>query len=334
MSPQYKLLKRILFWGIPLYLMVALYLVLDPFKVLWSYDNCYAEDPFVEKNRDYVSMSVFDRYNSEMKYDSFIFGNSRTQNWNLDEWKDYLEDTSSTIVLNSNGETLFGLYCKVKYVDAKGNKLNHALLVVDHELLSCTESRNNIVSYVAPQTVDYSNLLQFHLLYLESFFEWNFFRAYLDMKITGVYKPYMNRSLTQDRFEYDVRRNWRKYDNYERKIQEGYYYDNERMSYFENTQFPEDSSRVVIKERQMEMLNEIADIFARHRTDYKIVINPLWDQKKMSAKDLETLTEIFGKSRVFDFSGVNEITTDYHNYFENSHYRGCVASRMMKEIYR
>jgi hypothetical protein len=45
------------------------------------------------------------------------------------------------------------------------------------------------------------------------------------------------------------------------------------------------------------------------------------------------LSGIFGTERVFDFSGVNEFTTDFRNYYEESHYRPQVAREILKRIY-
>ena len=68
------------------------------------------------------------------------------------------------------------------------------------------------------------------------------------------------------------------------------------------------------------------------------------EQKKyINGADVNDLIIIFsytgnyfleGKQNVFDFSGINFITNDYHNYYENSHYRPHVADYIMKEIYK
>lgn len=70
-----------------------------------------------------------------------------------------------------------------------------------------------------------------------------------------------------------------------------------------------------------------------HHTVYKVVINPLYDQNKINSRDLATLKDIFGSDNVYDFSGVNWITSDYHNYYEESHYRPHVAKWILGKIY-
>jgi len=90
----------------------------------------------------------------------------------------------------------------------------------------------------------------------------------------------------------------------------------------------------VIFGSQMDLLNDMASIFHKQKTDYRIVISPLYDQLKLNAGDLETLRRIFGTENVYDFSGINEITKDYHNYYENSHYRPHVCTSILDEIYK
>ena len=90
----------------------------------------------------------------------------------------------------------------------------------------------------------------------------------------------------------------------------------------------------VIGESQYRMLKEISEIFKKHKTKYKIIISPLYDQLKFNKSDVRILQMLFGDENVFDFSGINFITNDYHNYYENSHYRPHVADYIMKVIYK
>jgi len=76
------------------------------------------------------------------------------------------------------------------------------------------------------------------------------------------------------------------------------------------------------------------DIFQRHGTDARIVINPLYDQIALNPKDLAVLREIFGESKVFDFSGANAITEEMRNYYDPGHYRPPIANWVMEQVYR
>jgi hypothetical protein len=92
-------------------------------------------------------------------------------------------------------------------------------------------------------------------------------------------------------------------------------------------------SEAVIKEKQTEMLKEIKAIFDKDKTRFKIVISPLYDQKKINPDDVKSLTNIFGDNVVYDYSGQNDITATRANYYESSHYKPYIAHRILTDIY-
>jgi hypothetical protein len=92
-------------------------------------------------------------------------------------------------------------------------------------------------------------------------------------------------------------------------------------------------SPVSIQDQQKIMLSEIENIFQKWNTDYKIIFSPIYDQLKLNKQDLIYLENLFGKQNVFDFSGINEITNDYTNYYEWSHYRPHAAREILLILY-
>ena len=89
----------------------------------------------------------------------------------------------------------------------------------------------------------------------------------------------------------------------------------------------------VISDKASSMLSEMKAIFDRRGTDYRVIISPLYDRRKLNEADANAMRRIFGAELVFDYSGVNEFTTDFHNYYEESHYRPQVAREILKRIY-
>ena len=81
------------------------------------------------------------------------------------------------------------------------------------------------------------------------------------------------------------------------------------------------------------MLEEIAGLLRRHHTSVRIIISPDWDQRRFNPADKAEMDSIFGKGVVYDFSGVNEFTEDYHNYYERAHYRPQLSERLLDIIY-
>ena len=86
-------------------------------------------------------------------------------------------------------------------------------------------------------------------------------------------------------------------------------------------EFPERDGTATIAEpaifhRQRMVLDEIMEVLRRHGTSIRVLISPDYNQKKLHPDDREILQGIFGKENVYDFSGINEFTEDYHNYYD------------------
>ena len=85
----------------------------------------------------------------------------------------------------------------------------------------------------------------------------------------------------------------------------------------------------IIKESQKEMLREIKEILVRNNANYKIILNPMYDQIIFAPEDKEYLIDLFGENNVVDFTGKNRITDDYHYYRDPGHFNEYVASEVM-----
>ena len=111
------------------------------------------------------------------------------------------------------------------------------------------------------------------------------------------------------------------------------YYTKERLAVFYKRDSVLNLNNRIIDHSRAKLLGEIVDYLKYNNAEYKVIISPLYDQRKFHPKDLIVLDSIFGQSNVFDFSGINKFTNDFHNYYEQNHYRPTVASEILKEIY-
>ena len=77
----------------PFILLVIIYIILDPFKVIKSYETFYNRDDIgrVALNKDYVSTATFINNSKSIDYNSYIFGNSRSIFFQIDDWRKYLK---------------------------------------------------------------------------------------------------------------------------------------------------------------------------------------------------------------------------------------------------
>ena len=111
------------------------------------------------------------------------------------------------------------------------------------------------------------------------------------------------------------------------------------LLYYKNDWFPHKPenpkmNEKSIKEHHLKDLELVADAFKRNKTNYKVIIAPLYDQRAFNLRDKALLEKYFGKNNVYDYSGKNELTNYLGNYYEGSHFKPVVGKKIMQEIYQ
>ena len=326
------LLKLLLFLS-PILLIVGTYVVLDPFKVIWHYDNYYASLQEVILNRGAVSTKIFDNQNDTCHYDSFILGNSSSLAFYVKEWQKHIGNDTRCFHFDAMSGSVEGMYLKVRHIDEKGNQIKNALVVVDHKMLGRGGYQSHL--YILPPALTHNqNFWKFHWTHFLSFLNPKFLRAYFDYKLTGKFKPYMEEVLNgKHKMDYNSITNEMKESYWEQLIANDEFYTPERCAEFNGKQHPGSTDVAHIDKEKRQMMKEMADIFKRHHTRVKVVVSPFYDQVLLNPADRQCLETLFGKENEFDFSGVNTWSTDYHNYYDTIHYRPQVATEILNIIY-
>lgn len=316
-------------------LLMIIYLITDPFKVLYNYDR-FIEDnakAYVVLNRDYVSTTTFDNNYKTYHYNAFILGNSRSIFYEVSDWYEHIGANNSAYHFDAASETLYGLHKKAQYLDSKNVNIENVLLILDEDLLKMEKSRKGPISIISPQLVDNKNIINFHFTYIKAFYSPKFFIPILYYKLTNDVLPIYKHTLDYRERTYNPITNEVQFGSFEKLIAEGKFYTNEKRQGFYSREKKQYYSEKVINVKQKKMLQDIFFIFKKHNTNYKVIISPLYDQIKLNKSDLDFLKAIFGKQNVFDFSGINNFTADYKNYYEWSHYRPHIAKRIMELVY-
>ena len=331
-----KFFKKASILTVPVLSFVLLYMYLDPFKVIKHYNSYFRSGypTYVCMNKDFVSTQTFINNYETYKYDAFILGNSRSMFYQVGTWKKYIH-SDNCFHFDASGETLIGINRKIKFLDKTKVKLSNVIIILDSPLLgSIQESQLHLFS--SHPALSDNNWFAFELKYFKAFMSPDFLAAYIDFKISNQVKPYMvdNCLLDDKPFDYLLKYNEVQFNLYENLIKSNNYYTEKRMKPFYSRPAVQRYSHEVIKETQLQMLQEIADILKKNNTNYRIIVNPLYDQIKLNQTDKAILDSMFGQKNVFDFSGINSITKDYHNYYENSHYRPRIADSIMGVIYK
>jgi hypothetical protein len=313
---------------VPFGLISVSYFFFDPFKVLYDYDDYY-EDYFIEPNRDFVSVEKYLKYKDTINYKSFIFGSSRLMAWRTDSWEKYIGDTNA-YHFDAYKDNLFGIWCKIKLIDRVGEKLDNVLLVIEYDLLNEVNDTSDRL-FMKHHIYTEKSKFQFHNFFFQQYLNSNFYLEYLDYRIFRKFKKYMKQIDLNEK-------NSSKYSNdfyihnLDRSLKQ-----NPEKYYSQRDFYKRDSIQLFyqqcIYDKQIEYLTEIKSIFDKHKSKYKIVISPLFDQKKMLDIDNQKLNEIFEKENIYDFSGINEFTEKIENYYDIYHYRPHVADFILDSIY-
>jgi hypothetical protein len=333
-------MKKFLLQFLCIYLLpVAIYTVFvylaDPLKCFKPYKEYY-KNSFVSPNRENVALQLFEQSHNRAVINSFILGNSCSHAFKVKNWEKYLPERSRGFHLDAFRETIYGILKKLEYLDRNGNKIEHVLIVLDESIFS---KKFKSYMYVIPQQLDPEN----------STFYTEHLKVLTSVKFVSAYAYYsIYRKNTGFTAEYKFTENQPVSDNSNGDLY--YTLDNEiksdSVAFFERLQKENWVKRINlidlngndsyegITKQNILYLNRIKEILKKHKTDFKIIINPLYNQKGMPIEMLSILEKIFEKQNIYNFSGVNAITNDYRNFYDGIHYRPLVATQMLENIYQ
>lgn len=319
----------------PLLLIPALlYLIIDPFKVIYKYSEQINTDKEyqITINRDFQSTQLFLWNYKKHDYDSFIFGGSNSTFYQVDTWNKFIQ--GNCFHFDASRESLYGINCKLKLLDELKVNIKNALIIIDVSTFSETKNSKGHLFIKHPE-VSKESYLYFQFEMFKVFFPNSMF-VYIDLFLTGRKKPYMESyGVGNNVWKHDTKSNQLTYYVYDQEIKnnpDSYYAD--KISYFYQRDTLQKFSGPSIYEEQEILLKSIQSILKSHKTNYKIIISPLYDQIKINTKDLNYLKQLFGTENVFDFSGINSFTNDYHNYYEAIHYRPFICDNILNIIYK
>lgn len=309
--------------------------MIDPFRVLHDYDDFY-QNSFCQLNRENISLRTYIKGTNQRSYNSFIFGSSRTLAFKTSDWaRSIQENDFNPFVFDASNESIEGIAAKIEYLDRTGAYIQNALIIIDSDVtfINSLENNNGHV-YVKHPILSNGNGFKYHLVFFKTYLKSGFFIKYIDYRIFKVKRKYMSNALDPRLI------NNNKLTNDLYLTEQDAALKNDSLQYYKNLQyiFQNRSEQEVFCDAQITddkyfILQQINSIFKNHLTNFKIIISPLYDQKKMDSYDMQKLITIFGKENVFDYSGKNKITDNLYNYFENSHYRYKIGRLIIQDIY-
>ena len=276
-----------------------------------------------------------ERLNKNDKPDSYIMGASRSFVFRCDTWERFLNDQSKPFHFDAASETLFGVLGKIRFLDKQNIRIKNILLICDVSLLSKTANEYDVTHIKYPDISDESKF-DYQVNYIKGYFTNFFFLKQIDYLLFKKEKNYMKDVfaiepgyIRTESHKNDYYYEWR--DSVLMKDSIAYYIS--KSDAFDERPATQKISDPVLKEKHIEMLKEIKRILDKDNTRIKIVISPVYDQKKINEADIKALTDIFGPNTVYDYSGKNEITDSKYNYYEASHFKPYIAEKIMADIY-
>lgn len=326
-----RLYGRLLVLALPFVPLIATYFLFDPDMILRKYKRFDQSEVFL--NEGYVGWQNYLNNRDSIPYNSFIMGNSCTMAFRTDEWEKYLTEDSRAVRFFENGESFAGVCQKVNALDKNNARIDNLLIILDSKSFSYTVPSQNTNRIFSHEAVGISHS-QFVLKNLQAFLMPQKCFPYLEYKVTGKFSSNMKRVILE---EGPIREPYT--NNFlnprEREIDRDgeNYWNNHREEFHKKERFPGQTDGQVIFKNQEKLLRELKDICNKHCTKLSLIVGPDFYQKKINQKDLEKLQEIFGNENIFDFTGVNQYTEDYHHYYEPGHYRPILGAKLLKQIY-
>lgn len=326
-------LLKIGFFFLPFGFVFILYMLIDPFGVMATTPDIEDKSGtyLLPRNKDVYSTQLFLNQYKKCQYNAFIMGNSRSIFFPVEVWGKYVK--ANHFHYDASRESLFGIEKKLLLLDELDVSINYVLLILDSDVLKQTKNSSGVL-YVKHPRVSKESSLSFHEEMFRGFFSKSFL-AYVDFYFTKKYKPYMQLAgIQQNKWVHHKESNQWEFSEYEQQlsINPSLYYQDKMHLFYKRDSVLTYETKIIAQEQKV-LLSQIKSIFAKHKTNFKIVISPMYNQMKLNRSDIAYLQAQFGKNNVFDFSGINSMTQAYTNFYEPLHYRPHIASQIMKQVY-
>lgn len=331
-----KFVKRSLVALLPVAAFVALYVAVDPFKVVHPYDGVsIAPGETLERmpNKRYVAVEGLKYYNPTRHYDSFIFGSSISSNFTAAAWARHLPDSASIYHFTAGAETLSGVRDELRYLIDHGYPVRHALMIMEEEIFRRPE-RYGEMPFVPHYDVSPAiTRLHFHQLHFNAFRDPFVFLYKLwptERLANKLLEDGKMSAIPSGRDELINEDSSRGLDSVILKDPDTYYGDRQWLADMRPLPNPRPLS---IDEKAAAILREIASMIDSQHIDCVVIVPPQFRSPALSPIDHAVLCEIMGRDRVHDFSGDSVIMNDLHSFYDGVHILTWRCSQLIDRCY-
>lgn len=327
------ILRLFLFIFIPVVLLAAVYFVTDPYKTIHPFSLHY----FDTTNRDYLSSELFLLNDPEQHYNSFLFGSSQVSGFNTYHWKSFLPEGARQYMFQSWGETITGIDQKITFLDKRGSEIKNALILLDIPSMFTGKQVPTAALSIKNPTISGQPKWIHQMILFYDFLQ----RPSQWIKAIDHFIHHTQASVSFDPVSNDWEKSNRDVDysipppkdslrNTSAISKAVFLKDNESYSDADLAVSPP-----VIDDAAVLKLLHIKDIFDKQGTNFRIIIDPgyCYTTPATNPLDLEQLENIFGKDKVFNFSGKNDLNSDYNNFSDPIHFGQFVGWHILETVY-
>ena len=257
---------KILLFILPAIFIIVLVIYIDFFKI-FGFQNYYLKQR-ISLNREMITTSTFNHYRVKEKFNSFIFGSSRSQAYKCKDWICYLDQNAKTFHFDASNEGVWGISKKIEYIDKIGDTIKNALIVVDRTLLQNTQARDGHL-FVSMPCVSGLSKFEYYYTFIEASLNPKFIIANIDYSLFKTYRGYMGYLLRRSKYDQHVNNVncdlWYGSDReieadsigyYKRLIEKGIFYKRPRINL----------SECIVTPDEKEQLSTIKSVFKKHCT--------------------------------------------------------------------
>ena len=316
-----KFVLRSLLALLPVAVYVALYLVLDPFRVVHPYDGIAipAGDSLDRiPNKRFVSLEGFKIYDPQEHFDSFIFGSSISTNFLASSWQRHLPAGSKVYHFTESAQTLTGIRDELRWLVNNDVNFRHALLIMEEEMFQRPKRYREMPFIPHYKVSPEVNRLDFHLVHFNALRDvdmllyaihpqWSVDRLIADGKM-ALAPSGRNEVLNED---YST-----EYDSLICHDPDKYYAAMPWLETMPSLPYPMPLS---INADAETVLRDIAAILRENDIDYVVIVPPRYQSPALSQLDHALLCEIMGDEHVNDFTGDSAMVHDLHCFYDGIH---------------
>lgn len=318
--------------GIPVLLLLGLFLYSDPFKTLHPFNI----NDIDGTNREYLSTELFKLNQDKYSYNSFVFSSSKGCGINTYTWKMFMQDsTAQPFLFQAWSESLTGIELKIQYLTENNIPIDNALILLDIP-----------GSFSATQLPIEALSMKHYMFTQQPKWIYNAFLFYNYCQKPSQWLKSIKKKINRQNITFSsdpITNDWNanNYATYDKipimdSLKECS--NMTRHTFFEKIKNKTDDdilmSSPLLSEPLKNQLMSIKSMLEQNSTDYHIIITPAYcyTSSYINDQDLEELNRIFGVKRVHDFSR-HYITRDYNYFTDPGHFGLRAGYIMLEEIY-